>query len=128
MFDNPYETETPMPWMQEGAPQASCAEANAESWFPETGKYRAPEALSAVRICHDCPLQAACLEWAISEVPLTGIWGGIGPTERRRLHAGRQWRAARDGEWCDQHDEPVWRCTQFGKTHVVLRQRVEGQA
>lgn len=42
---------------------------------------------TATRICQDCHVRYQCLEYALNEHPLDGIWGGSTFTERDQLHA-----------------------------------------
>ncbi len=43
----------------------------------------------AQQICATCPVQEACLEFALETNQTLGIWGGTTPNERRRLR--REW-------------------------------------
>ena len=46
--------------------RAACIGQPPEMWFPEGYSHRESlEALEAKRICHSCPIEAACLEWAM---------------------------------------------------------------
>lgn len=71
---------------------ALCAEIDPELWFPEKG---GDGGLKAMALCRTCPLQFACLEYAVSEGITYGVWGGTTPNERRRLIASRRrmWRS-----------------------------------
>jgi WhiB family redox-sensing transcriptional regulator len=40
-------------------------------------------------LCRACPLQPACLEWALSQTGLEGVWGGTTPADRRRIRRQR---------------------------------------
>lgn len=59
-----------------------------ESWQPARGMY---DNKAAIRVCMNCELQPACLEWALANKEV-GIWGGT--TERTR-NAMRKKRAGR---------------------------------
>lgn len=65
------------PWWHKAA---ACRDADPAIFFvgPGGGK-RTP----AKQICAGCPVIAACLEWALEENPVSGIWGGMGTKERR---------------------------------------------
>lgn len=39
----------------------------------------------AKKLCYDCPLQLACLEYALDNNETDGIWGGTTHHERRNL-------------------------------------------
>lgn len=49
-------------------------------WFPERGENVRP----AKRVCAECPVQAVCLEYALT-FDAVGIWGGTSEKERRRI-------------------------------------------
>ena len=44
-----------------------------------------PSAL--VRLCHTCPLQQPCLDYALA-YDVQGVWGGTTASQRRRLRRG----------------------------------------
>jgi WhiB family redox-sensing transcriptional regulator len=44
----------------------------------------------AAAICERCPVQAACLEYALEHDERFGIWGGLSPRERARLRRRRK--------------------------------------
>lgn len=55
-------------------------------WFPElhdTGRN------PAKTICHDCPVQTECLNYAIDQSINFGIWGGKSPRQRARIRRDR---------------------------------------
>lgn len=58
-----------------------CAQADPDSWFPEKGG----SAREAKAVCHQCPLEAACLAFALENEQRFGVWGGHTERERRRL-------------------------------------------
>lgn len=43
-------------------------------------------------ICDDCPVRQACLDFAMADPSLKGVWGGTTDRDRKRL---RKHRAAR---------------------------------
>jgi WhiB family redox-sensing transcriptional regulator len=69
--------------------QALCSQADPDAWFPEQGR----DARPAKRICNGdprngvapCPIRARCLEVALARQEPHGIYGGMTPSERRRL-------------------------------------------
>jgi WhiB family redox-sensing transcriptional regulator len=73
---------------------AACSDEDPEIWFPlavEHGRTLGshPDAVAAVGICHTCPVEAQCLDWARQTGQAHGIWGGLTPAERRELqHTG----------------------------------------
>lgn len=56
-------------------------------FFPEDGD--AVTATEAKKVCRGCPLYFRCLEVAMSDLNLVGIWAGMTGTDRERLRA--QW-------------------------------------
>lgn len=66
-------------WMRD----AACVEhsTNADAWFPAKGRSSAP----AKAICSRCLVRDDCLAFAIAERISEGVWGGLGPMERRKL-------------------------------------------
>jgi WhiB family transcriptional regulator, redox-sensing transcriptional regulator len=66
--------------------QAACRHADPDLFFPigTTGPALL-QAEEAKRICRACPVQAACLTWAIDEGIGSGIWGGTTEEERHTL-------------------------------------------
>lgn len=60
---------------------ALCAQVDPELWFPEKGG----TVTAAKRICHDCPLREACLQEALGNPYLFGVWGETTAQERQIL-------------------------------------------
>ena len=54
-------------------------------FFPEDGD--AVTATEAKKVCRTCPLYFRCLEVAMSDLHLVGIWAGTTQTDRERLRA-----------------------------------------
>ncbi len=73
--------------------QASCVDVETDLFFPVGFT---PAAVSqeelARKICADCPVQTACLEFALRTHQDYGVWGGYNEEERRVIR--RQRRAA----------------------------------
>lgn len=64
-------------------PGALCAQTDPELFFPEAG--RRDMAINAKKVCADCEVRTACLEWAVETGQHHGIYGGLTPFERRGL-------------------------------------------
>ena len=64
-------------WMSVG----KCKELDPTIFFPSDGV----GVQAAQRICDDCPVQEACLEYALNEHIDHGVWGGKSERERRRI-------------------------------------------
>ncbi len=60
----------PEPWTR----SPSCAETDPDLFFPD--RKAGDSAAAAKRICHACPVQAECLEYAVRTNQTIGIWGG----------------------------------------------------
>lgn len=69
--------------------QAHCRQANAAYFFPPSHFERKPEKDQregvARRLCADCPVRQACLDYALSVGETHGIWGGLNELQRRRV-------------------------------------------
>lgn len=66
--------------------QAACATTDPEAYFPEQGGNAT--AAQAKAICNGCPVNTACLQWALTNDE-AGIWGGLTEEERKRLTGPR---------------------------------------
>lgn len=66
--------------------QAECAEPwySLNLFFPitYTGDAVAEQIEDARAACRRCPVQQACLQWAVATRERSGIWGGATPDER----------------------------------------------
>ena len=67
--------------------RAACQDHDRELFYPLTyGPHSAVQVADAKRVCRRCPLQAACLRYALDNGEMTyGIWGGTTPNERKAL-------------------------------------------
>lgn len=75
-------------WMSDGL----CKGMDPKIFFTddESGPMLAGNSNQACWWCNQCPVQEACLEYAILNKIEHGIWGGTTFTERRRLIRVRQ--------------------------------------
>lgn len=79
--------------------EASCRGTDPESFFPE-----GPVPHQILRICGHCPVYQQCLDHALDNPTLRGIWGGTTDVERRVMRKKSQReRARRRGQ--DPHHE-----------------------
>lgn len=67
-------------WMDD----ALCREIDAELFFPEPNKV--PH--DAKKACRLCRVRNPCLEYALSQGHLDGVWGGTTPQERKQMMRG----------------------------------------
>jgi len=82
-------------WDDEGwREQAACRCTDADLFFPAGSTGTAVEQIQAAKaVCRSCPVQDACLQFALESNQEAGIWGGKDEDERRKLR--RTWRASR---------------------------------
>jgi WhiB family redox-sensing transcriptional regulator len=71
-------------WMVDG----KCRELPPSVFFPSDGL----GVQVAQRICADCPVADACLEYALANRIDHGVWGGRSERERRRILRARRAR------------------------------------
>lgn len=70
---------------QQWRDDALCTQTDPETFFPEKGGSTA----GAKRVCNRCPVQAQCLEYALTNNEHFGVWGGYSERERREIARGR---------------------------------------
>lgn len=77
---------------------AACREEDPDLFFPigSTGP-AVVQTAEAKAVCRTCPVQAACLEWALENGQDSGIWGGLSENERRALKRRSRRRAETRG-------------------------------
>ncbi len=51
------------------------------TWFPGPGERSGP----AQAVCEGCPVRWPCLDYALADESLDGVWGGTTTKERKRL-------------------------------------------
>jgi hypothetical protein len=74
---------------------SQACKANPEGWFPPRGDNRATRV--AKRACGHCPFARPCLDYALADPQLYGVWGGTTYDDRkeiRREQANARRRAA----------------------------------
>ena len=62
---------------------AACSGVNSDLFFPATEDESATA--QAKEICAECPVQEACLQYALATNQSAGVWGGLDEGDRRRL-------------------------------------------
>lgn len=72
-------------WRTRGA----CQTVDPETFFPAPSE----PADTAISLCRTCPVQGACLAWALQAGDLHGVWGGTTARERRAMAV--VWRSGR---------------------------------
>lgn len=72
---------------------AACRGEEPELFFPiGTSGIHLDQVDEAKAVCRRCPARAACLQWAVDNPSIEGIWGGLTDGERRNYRR-RQHRA-----------------------------------
>lgn len=66
-------------WMEYGV----CRQVDPELWHPEKGRGDSSQAARA--ICGRCPVRVECLEYALAQPGIMGIFGGTTESQRRRI-------------------------------------------
>ena len=69
-------------WMTKGL----CTRFVDVDFFPSKGQRAAP----AKGICQQCSVRRACLDYAIDNEIIDGVWGGLSPQERTVIIIGRR--------------------------------------
>ena len=62
---------------------AACAGMDTNLFFSDRGA--TDQAKDAVAICNTCTVRPECLEYALVNGEIHGVWGGITPKKRRRM-------------------------------------------
>lgn len=63
---------------------ASCAGIDTDVFYPNQDVFSTEELAMVKRVCTECPVMEACLEWALVHERY-GVWGGTVPVERQRI-------------------------------------------
>jgi WhiB family redox-sensing transcriptional regulator len=66
---------------------AACADTDPDAFFEEPGS---GIGRAAKRVCKTCPVMAECLEWALDNHEVYGVWGGTSEKQRRVIRAQRK--------------------------------------
>lgn len=78
-------------WMDQGACTGLPTATRDRLFFPQHGASKTLVA-QAKAMCADCPVRAACLEYALDGKERFGIWGGKSEKERRTMRLMRSGR------------------------------------
>ena len=74
--------------------EAACQDTDPDLFFPVGTTGPALEQIATAKaVCQECPVQEACLEFALMTNQDSGIWGGTSEDERRQLRKQAQQRA-----------------------------------
>lgn len=75
-------TEAPDRWQD----QAACAGHDPDIWF----RGRGGSIEEAREICWGCPVRTDCLQYALDNREIFGVWGGLSEKQRRRIRSKRR--------------------------------------
>lgn len=65
--------------------RAACKDMDPAMFFPARGM----PTEDAKAICQRCPVQGDCLEYALVNGEVFGVWGGMSERQRRRIRGAR---------------------------------------
>lgn len=65
--------------------RAECRGLPSAWWISERGD----DSLNGKEVCGVCPVRAECLEYAVADPSLIGIWGGTSPKQRVAIRRER---------------------------------------
>jgi WhiB family redox-sensing transcriptional regulator len=68
---------------------ARCRDYEPEIFFPE-GHQMEAKSRQAINICHQCPVENQCAEWALTRGEQFGVWGGMSEITREALLTGHR--------------------------------------
>ncbi len=72
---------------------ALCKDTSPELFFPVGNTGTALDAISLAKtVCHRCPSEEECLEYALDSNQDNGVWGGRSEEERRLIRRQRNQR------------------------------------
>jgi WhiB family redox-sensing transcriptional regulator len=74
----PTVADTDAAWREQAACRPQATGVSPNEWFLSNEK----KALNAKAVCATCPVQAACLDYAINTEQPWGVWGGKTSAER----------------------------------------------
>ncbi|MGZ4677460.1 MAG: WhiB family transcriptional regulator [Acidimicrobiia bacterium] len=80
------ELDTLIPNRPRWMARSACAGRGIEPFFPTPGA----DSSEARAICAGCPVQAECLEFALADRTVDGIWAGTDDKDRRRIRRERR--------------------------------------
>ena len=84
----------------------ACAGKPLELFFPEKKGREHFDYSEGLKLCNACGARDECLEHALAEPELDGLWGGKTPHERQRLRLGKRVFRVRHCAVCDSAFRP----------------------
>lgn len=83
MFRETWKPDTPK--AEDWRDRAACREVGHVPFFPDGAIWAPRDYMPALRVCRSCPVQAECLEFALTNDERHGIWGGVLPADRAKM-------------------------------------------
>jgi WhiB family redox-sensing transcriptional regulator len=102
-------------WQADGL----CHEYPARWWFPERGE----DSTRAIAVCNRCASRDECLEYALSDVTIVGIWGGTTTRGRLKLRKAAGLRPTAQTEASERRDR-VRELVSAGYTSTQIAERL----
>jgi WhiB family transcriptional regulator, redox-sensing transcriptional regulator len=74
-------------WQRQGLCRSDPAK-----WTPDPipGLSVEEQSKEAIKICHQCPVEEQCKEWALEKREMFGVWGGLSEGEREAIWKKRR--------------------------------------
>lgn len=66
--------------------RSACRDTDPEVFFPPAGS----KGLAAKQVCWRCPVKSECLDYALADPYLIGVWGGTSDYQRKQWHNQRK--------------------------------------
>jgi WhiB family redox-sensing transcriptional regulator len=70
--------------------QGACQGIDTEVFYPVKDIYTIQEERMIEKMCIDCPIMMACLEWGLAHETY-GVWGGTTPNRRKAIRRNIGW-------------------------------------
>lgn len=91
-------------------------------WPPDDGPTNLPQIIRARAVCRNCPVAGECLDWAMGQGDLDGIWGGTTLQDRRDI------RRAQIAATATAPNAPRKRCSSCRETKSLTEFHFRGRA
>lgn len=83
-------TQFNLKWDTKAFEGAACVGIDPSMFFPNQDVFTPSEEHLLKRVCMDCPVMEACLEWGLAHEKY-GVWGGTIPLERQKIRRQLKW-------------------------------------
>jgi WhiB family redox-sensing transcriptional regulator len=82
-------TECPTGESTDWRAQARCRDYDPEVFYPFGTELQAKSA-EAIHVCHQCPVEIECRNWALTHGERFGVWGGMSEIDREEFWTGHR--------------------------------------